>query len=156
MLEGTVVMQVRGAKQVMLRPGRTFYERPTTCISCSWVVPSSKAFNTMNYKHLLELGRPAGTPGRLALPVAGDDPRAKQAVLRLIDELESTLVVWTIRGASNPARPSMTTILTARACGTHWLSAKRAHSAVAADREQSRQLRPTCLKAARTKGRFVY
>ena len=41
----------------------------------------------MNYKHLLELGRPAGVPGRLALPVAGDDPRAKQAVLRLIDEL---------------------------------------------------------------------
>ena len=45
-----------------------------------------KAFNTMNYKKLLELGRPAG-PGRLALPVAGDDARAKQVVLGLIDEL---------------------------------------------------------------------
>lgn len=45
-----------------------------------------KAFNTMNYKKLLELGRPPG-PGRLALPVAGDDSRAKQVVLRLIDEL---------------------------------------------------------------------
>ena len=49
--------------------------------------PVVKAFNTMNYKHLLELGRPAGTPGRLALPVAGDDPRAKQIVLRLVEEL---------------------------------------------------------------------
>jgi predicted dinucleotide-binding enzyme len=49
--------------------------------------PVVKAFNTMNYKHLLELGRPAGTPGRLALPVSGDDARAKQVVLRLIDEL---------------------------------------------------------------------
>jgi predicted dinucleotide-binding enzyme len=49
--------------------------------------PVVKAFNTMNYKKLLELGRPAGTPGRLALPVAGDNPKAKQVVLRLIDEL---------------------------------------------------------------------
>jgi hypothetical protein len=49
--------------------------------------PVVKAFNTMNYKHLLELGRPAGTPGRLGLPVAGDDPMAKQVVLRLVEEL---------------------------------------------------------------------
>ena len=48
--------------------------------------PVVKAFNTMNYKKLLELGRPPG-PDRLALPVAGDDPRAKQVVLQLIDEL---------------------------------------------------------------------
>jgi 8-hydroxy-5-deazaflavin:NADPH oxidoreductase len=45
-----------------------------------------KAFNTMNYEKLLELGRPAG-PGRLALPVAGDDARAKQVVLQLVNEL---------------------------------------------------------------------
>lgn len=48
--------------------------------------PIVKTFNTMNYKHLLELGRPAG-PGRLALPVAGDDARAKQVVLQLVNEL---------------------------------------------------------------------
>ena len=48
--------------------------------------PVVKAFNTMNYKKLLQLGRPPG-PGRLALPVAGDDPRAKQVVLQLVDEL---------------------------------------------------------------------
>jgi predicted dinucleotide-binding enzyme len=49
--------------------------------------PVVKAFNTVNYKHLLELGRPAGSPGRLALPVAGDDASAKQVVLQLINEL---------------------------------------------------------------------
>jgi 8-hydroxy-5-deazaflavin:NADPH oxidoreductase len=48
--------------------------------------PVVKAFNTMNYKKLLELGRPRG-PGRLALPVAGDDPKAKQVVMQLVDEL---------------------------------------------------------------------
>ena len=46
-----------------------------------------KAFNTMNHKRLLERGRPKGTPGRIALPVAGDDHRAKQVVMRLVDEL---------------------------------------------------------------------
>ena len=46
-----------------------------------------KTFNTMNYKYLLEGGRPAGSRGRLALPVAGDDAKAKQVVLRLIDQL---------------------------------------------------------------------
>lgn len=46
-----------------------------------------KAFNTMNYKRLLERGRPKGTPGRIALPIAGDDQRAKHVVMRLMDEL---------------------------------------------------------------------
>lgn len=49
--------------------------------------PVVKAFNNIYAKHLMELGRPAGTPGRIALPVAGDDDRAKRVVLRLIDEL---------------------------------------------------------------------
>jgi hypothetical protein len=35
----------------------------------------------------MERGKPAGTPGRIALPVAGDDPAAKAVVLRLVDEL---------------------------------------------------------------------
>lgn len=46
-----------------------------------------KAFNNIYAKHLLEQGRPAGTPGRIALPVAGDDAKAKAVVLRLINEL---------------------------------------------------------------------
>ena len=46
-----------------------------------------KAFNNIYAKHLLENGKPAGSPGRVALPVAGDDPKAKTLVMRLIDEL---------------------------------------------------------------------
>ncbi len=49
--------------------------------------PVVKAFNNIYARHLLELGRPAGTPGRIALPVAGDNEAAKAIVLRLIDEL---------------------------------------------------------------------
>lgn len=49
--------------------------------------PVVKAFNNIYAKHLLELGRPAGSPGRIALPVAGDDARAKDIVMRLVNEL---------------------------------------------------------------------
>jgi predicted dinucleotide-binding enzyme len=49
--------------------------------------PVVKAFNNIYAKHLLEGGKPAGAPGRIALPVAGDDAKAKAVVLRLIDEL---------------------------------------------------------------------
>ena len=35
----------------------------------------------------MDLGKPAGTPGRIALPVAGDDKTAKTVVLRLLDDL---------------------------------------------------------------------
>lgn len=49
--------------------------------------PVVKAFNNIYAKHLLEFGKPAGTPGRIALPVAGDDARAKDVVMRLVDEL---------------------------------------------------------------------
>ena len=49
--------------------------------------PVVKAFNNIYAKHLMEFGRPAGSRGRIALPVAGDDDRAKGVVLRLINEL---------------------------------------------------------------------
>jgi predicted dinucleotide-binding enzyme len=49
--------------------------------------PVIKAFNNIYARHLLERGQPAGTPGRIALPVAGDDAKAKSFVLRLVDEL---------------------------------------------------------------------
>jgi predicted dinucleotide-binding enzyme len=49
--------------------------------------PVVKAFNNIYAKHLQELGRPAGSPGRIALPVAGDNEAAKRIVLQLIDEL---------------------------------------------------------------------
>jgi 8-hydroxy-5-deazaflavin:NADPH oxidoreductase len=46
-----------------------------------------KAFNNIYARHLLERGTPRGTPGRIALPVAGDDPRAKEMVIQLLDQL---------------------------------------------------------------------
>jgi predicted dinucleotide-binding enzyme len=49
--------------------------------------PVVKAFNNIYARHLLELGRPPRTPGRIALPVAGDDGAAKAIVLGLVDEL---------------------------------------------------------------------
>jgi predicted dinucleotide-binding enzyme len=49
--------------------------------------PVVKAFNNIYAEHLYKLGRPPGSPERIALPVAGDDAATKGVVLRLIDEL---------------------------------------------------------------------
>ncbi len=49
--------------------------------------PVIKAFNTIYAQHLHDLGKPAGSAGRIALPVAGDDATAKALVLRLVEEL---------------------------------------------------------------------
>lgn len=46
-----------------------------------------KAFNTVAFPTLYAEGRPAGAPGRIAVPVAGDDTRAKDIVLKLVDQL---------------------------------------------------------------------
>ena len=48
--------------------------------------PVIKVFKNSYAKHLLQLGRPKGTPGRIALPVSGDED-AKGVVLKLVDEL---------------------------------------------------------------------
>lgn len=49
--------------------------------------PVIKAFNNIYADHLRDNGRPAGTPGRIALPVAGDNDSAKAVVMQLLDEL---------------------------------------------------------------------
>jgi predicted dinucleotide-binding enzyme len=49
--------------------------------------PVVKAFNNIYAQHLLDNGKPAGTPGRIALPVAGDDTAAKKVVIQLLDQL---------------------------------------------------------------------
>lgn len=49
--------------------------------------PVIKAFNNIYAKHLLEKGEPAGTPQRIALPVAGDDATAKRTVMDLVNAL---------------------------------------------------------------------
>ena len=58
----------------------------------SWVeqqlgVSLVKAFSGIVADHLLSGGLPHGTGGRIALPVAGDDPAAKAVVMELIDQL---------------------------------------------------------------------
>jgi predicted dinucleotide-binding enzyme len=50
-------------------------------------VPVVKAFNNIVAPSLATRSVPAGTPGRICLSVGGDDPRAKSAVLNLIDAL---------------------------------------------------------------------
>jgi 8-hydroxy-5-deazaflavin:NADPH oxidoreductase len=60
-------------------------------VESEWVAelldrPVIKAFNNIFYKSLLEKGVPKGTPGRVALPVAGE-PGAKAKVLQLVEEL---------------------------------------------------------------------
>lgn len=49
--------------------------------------PVNKAFNGISAHNLLVRGLPPETPGRLALPVAGDDHTAKAIVMRLVEEL---------------------------------------------------------------------
>lgn len=49
--------------------------------------PVVKAFNNIYAQHLMENGKPAGSPKRIALPVAGDDKRAKGVVMGLVNEL---------------------------------------------------------------------
>ncbi|WP_406260945.1 NAD(P)-binding domain-containing protein [Actinacidiphila glaucinigra] len=46
-----------------------------------------KAFNNIFFRHLAVLARPAGAPDRSALPIAGDDAAAKNAVTALLDTL---------------------------------------------------------------------
>jgi len=49
--------------------------------------PVIKAFNNIYAEHLMDGGKPKGTPGRVALPVAGDDAAAKAVVLQIVDDL---------------------------------------------------------------------
>jgi predicted dinucleotide-binding enzyme len=48
--------------------------------------PVVKAFNTVTADHLARLGRPAGAAGRIALPVAGDDPAGTTRVRELVGD----------------------------------------------------------------------
>ena len=49
--------------------------------------PVVKAFNNIYAQHLRDHGRPSGSSGRIALPVAGDDQPAKSTVMALVEEL---------------------------------------------------------------------
>jgi 8-hydroxy-5-deazaflavin:NADPH oxidoreductase len=49
--------------------------------------PVYKVFNGIYWKHLLNKGVPAGTEGRIALPIAGDGADGKKIVSELVDQL---------------------------------------------------------------------
>ena len=49
--------------------------------------PVVKTFNTIDSAYLGGMGLPPGSPGRIALPVAGDEPEAKATAMALVDQL---------------------------------------------------------------------
>jgi 8-hydroxy-5-deazaflavin:NADPH oxidoreductase len=49
--------------------------------------PVVKVLNTIIAKALAEAGRPAGSRDRVALPISGDNPKAKEIVAQLIDRI---------------------------------------------------------------------
>jgi predicted dinucleotide-binding enzyme len=88
------------ATVVVIDTGNYYPQQRDGCIAAiesgttesEWVAgqlgrPVVKAFNNIYAAHLQTHGKPAGTPGRIALPVASDDPRAKAVVMQLVDEL---------------------------------------------------------------------
>jgi predicted dinucleotide-binding enzyme len=46
-----------------------------------------KVFNNIYAEHLANMGKPAGAPGRIALPVAGDSAQAKAVVMELVNDM---------------------------------------------------------------------
>jgi predicted dinucleotide-binding enzyme len=46
-----------------------------------------KAFNQIYWENLLHKTQPAGTPGRFAIPIAGNSQAAKRDVMQLIDQI---------------------------------------------------------------------
>jgi predicted dinucleotide-binding enzyme len=88
---GSVVVIDTGNYYPELRDGR-IDAIDRGLLDSQWVAqqigrPVIKAFNNIPAKSLLEKGVPKGTPGRIALSIAGDSLDAKAAVLRLIDDL---------------------------------------------------------------------
>jgi hypothetical protein len=65
-------------------------ELTTTSEMLAATLPESavvKAFNNIFFRHLAALARPAGSPDRSALAIAGDDDAAKTLVTGLLDEI---------------------------------------------------------------------
>jgi 8-hydroxy-5-deazaflavin:NADPH oxidoreductase len=49
--------------------------------------PVIKVFNNIHAEHLANKGKPAGAPGRIALPISGDHFRAKAVVMQLVNDM---------------------------------------------------------------------
>jgi predicted dinucleotide-binding enzyme len=76
----------------MLRDGHIQELETGSLTESEWVQqhlgrPVVKVFNNIYSVHLEKSGQPAGTPGRISLPVAGDDATTKQKVMALVEEL---------------------------------------------------------------------
>ena len=83
-----------------------------------------KAFNHIYAAQLTTDGRPAGTPNRRALVIAGDDPSAKATVTQLLDEFGfDTVDAGPLKkaGASSAIRPAMVRGARLRNCARIWL-----------------------------------
>ena len=49
--------------------------------------PVVKVFNNIYAEHLAKRGKPPGAPCRIALPVSGDDSKAKEVVMELVNDI---------------------------------------------------------------------
>ncbi|MET3923108.1 NAD(P)-binding domain-containing protein [Arthrobacter sp. UYEF20] len=83
-------------------------ERPSSLIVANGLPASARLVKTLNhigYHEIEELARPADSPGRVALAIAGDDPEAVNAVARFIDDLGFESVIAGSLAASAPLQP---------------------------------------------------
>jgi predicted dinucleotide-binding enzyme len=76
--------EVDGPRDGILAPGESTSELVQAALPAARVV---KAFNHMGYHDLDDGARPAGTPGRKAIGIAGDDPADVATVAATVDAL---------------------------------------------------------------------
>ncbi len=70
--------------------------------------PVVKAWNAALAETQRTKGVPAGTPGRLAIPVAGDSEEARRVAMQLVDDTgfdPTTPAPWPTPGASSRTAP---------------------------------------------------